>query len=172
MIIDTLRDILINNNICISQLQYYKNNNSIPEVLELIKYNSKTLGSICEKTTIKHFNLIKSNIYDYDAIYDNIKFEIKSSRYWVSVNDWKWQHIMRELQYDYVIFVGIDYTSLRFFIIKKLMLLDLYYQDLDIVKQQGNGEGQGLWTNYKKIRIFCKEIFTKFDLLDYIKNEN
>ena len=67
-----------------------------------------------------------------------------------------WQHIMEDHDYDYLIFVGIHYDSLKIYIISKYHFMKLKTKGL--VTQQGRAEGQGLWITRKKILPYLTEI--------------
>lgn len=161
-IIRTLDEVLKNKNIKTSQLDYYKMNNSCDSIVKLVQLNSKTFSSIIEHIVKKIFSLKNRKNPSHDAIYNHSKIEIKSSRYWVSIRDFKFQHVMKNLEYDILILVIVEFHTLKFFGIKKTKVLELY--DKKIVKQQGGGEGQGIWFTLKTIRPFVKELNNIDDL--------
>jgi hypothetical protein len=152
-----------------SQLDYYIDNGAPKEILDFIKLSNKAFGSECEKIIIEIFKLEKSNESSYDAKYKDYKVEIKSSRIWNNLKDlFKWQHIMENHNYDFIIFCGIDINEFKFWIISKEKLLSL--KETKCIKKQGGAEGQGLWCEYSKIKNILTEINSINDISEYIKN--
>lgn len=159
-----------------SQLDYYIENNSPPEILDYVKLSNKAFGTEIEKITKEIFNLKKSKTSSCDLVFNKYRIEVKGSRLW-SGKTFKWQHIMEEHEFDSIIFCAIDYNELRFWIILKVKFLELKANK--VVTQQGGGEGQGLWCEYEKIKkyltpIYCENDIRKFyELLDVkISSEN
>jgi hypothetical protein len=151
-----------------SQLSYYAENDSHPNIIKLVELNNKTFGEKMQKMIMEYLKLDKSNNSGYD-IHDklnNLKFEVKSSRYWVATQDWKWQHIMENHDYDYLLLCGINFKSVDVYIISKKDFLNL--KKIGVVKQQGGAEGQGLWANFKNIKTHLTSIENINDINSYV----
>lgn len=149
-----------------SQLDYYLENNSAPETIVLVKLNNKTFGEKMQRILIELLNLEPPTSTGHDARLGDLKFEIKTSRYWVSLASWKWQHIMLDHEYDYLLLVGVDFNQLKIYIISKPKYCKALNDGLANV--QGNANGQGTWANYKKIRSKLHRVQSKQDFLDYL----
>ena len=149
----------------INQEEYYRKNNSPDDILKLVKLSNKAFGEKIQSIIQELLYLEKSNDSGHDAVYNTIKFEIKSSRYSIRNKDFTWQHIMEEHDYDYLILVGIDFFDLKVFIISKN---DFLLLKTDRVKMQGGGEGQGLWCTYKQIQTYLYELNNRREFLNFI----
>ena len=152
-----------------TQLSFYERNNSTDNVLKLAALNNKTFGAAMEKIIRTVFNLSNPTKTTHDMCLLDYEFEHKSSKFWVSTNNWKWQHVMIGLDYDYLILSGLNFSGINSFIISKDEVLRLNESGL-IVRQQGGGEGQGLWFDYKDIAPYLTAIETTDDIINYIKN--
>lgn len=152
----------------ISQEKYYKMNGASSDLLKLIKLNNKSFGEKMQRIIIELLDLGKSSCSSYDAYCNklNLKFEIKSSRYWVNIHDFRWQHIMLHHNYDFLLLVGIDFDKLKVFILSKKDIIKYY--NCNIICMQGGAEGQGLWVQYKKIKNLLHEIKDKQDFYNYL----
>jgi hypothetical protein len=64
-----------------SQIELYKENKAHLDILKLVKLDNKSFGERIQKIVIEYFNMYKSTDTSYDAKKDNIKYEIKSSRF-------------------------------------------------------------------------------------------
>jgi hypothetical protein len=143
-----------------TQLKYYTNNNSSKEILQLVGLESKAFGATIEKLIIEIFTLKGRTSSQNDCTYKNKKIEIKAARYWAGTNDCKWQHIEEDYDYDYILFVLLDFNEIKIWGLKKEILLkDLYNKN--IVTKQGK---QGLWTNKSKITSYLTSIKNIDDL--------
>jgi hypothetical protein len=151
-----------------TQLDYYKENLAHSATLKLVELNNKTFGERMQKIVIEFLNLDPSSSSGHDAqLKDlNLKFEIKSSRYWLSSFDFKWQHIMEYHDYDYLILTGLDFNEINMYVISKLEILDL--KEKGIIKQQGGGEGQGLWFARKKVESYLHKVDNKMEFYNII----
>jgi hypothetical protein len=150
-----------------TQLDYYIENNSPIEILDFVKLSNKAFGSEIEKLTKEIFQLKKSKHSSYDLSFKKYKFEVKGSRKWGG-KTFKWQHIMEEHHYHFIILCGIDYQELKFWIISKTKFLEL--KNENIVSQQGGGEGQGLWCDFEKIKEHLIPLKNKNDFNNYLNN--
>ena len=160
----------INNKL--TQEDFYRNNNSCENILKLVRLNNKAFGETLQCIVKDLLDLDKSCDAGHDAqkLSHGLKFEIKSARYWISIRDFKWQHIMEEHEYDYLILVGIDFDCLRLYLISKYQFMKL--KTKGIAKQQGRAEGQGLWVSRKKILDHLIEIKNKKHFYSLIHNKN
>jgi hypothetical protein len=148
------------------QVELYMRMDASPGILRLTHLSGRVLGVVVEKLTKKILELDERTHPTHDARINNIIIEIKCSRMWGGkVDCYRWQHVMIAHPYQWLVLVGVDFSRLRFWVITKQKILELYNRN--IVKQQGKGEGQGLWFTYKSIRPFLTEVFCKQDLLNY-----
>ena len=156
-----------------TQVDFYRSRGACDNILKLVRQSNKSFG---EKT-----QCIVKDLLDLDSSCDaghdaqklsmRLKFEIKSSRYGVSSKDFMWQHIMEEHDYDYLIFVGIDFDCLKMYLISKYNFMRL--KTKGIVTQQGRAEGQGLWAKRKKILPYLIELQNKEHFYKLVKqNDN
>lgn len=151
-----------------TQVDYYINNNAHSDILKIVVLNNKSFGERMQRIIMELLSLNNSNKSSHDIQLNcmGIKFEVKSSRFWVGTGDWKWQHIMENHDYDYLLLCGVNFNGIDLFIISKSEFLTL--KSKGMVTQQGGAEGQGLWCNYKSIKDYLTQITTVEDLNDYI----
>jgi len=133
----------------ITQSQYYLANHTKKTIMTLVTMNNKAYGEKMQSIVKELLNLSKATHTGHDAQKYGKKFEIKSSRYWVGIKDFKWQHIMENHVYDYILLVGLDFTEIKIYIISKPDFMKL--KKSGVVKQQGGAEGQGIWCQRSKI---------------------
>lgn len=119
----------------ISQSEYYEQNSSSIEVLNLVKLNSKIFGSICENIIIELLNLEKRTSSQNDATYKGYKFEIKTGRFISGKDDCMWQHIEPDYDYDYLLCCLLNFNHFDIFYISKEQI-NLLIQS-NIIKKQG-----------------------------------
>lgn len=152
-----------------NQIDYYIENNAHPDIIKIVSLGNKLFGEKLQRIIMEYFNLDKPDDtgYDIQQKSSGIKFEVKSSRFWVSNNDWKWQHIMENHNYDYLLLCGVNFNTIDVFIISKSEFLSL--KNKGLVTMQGGAEGQGLWCNYKKIKNYLTPITTFEDIENFIK---
>ena len=119
-----------------TQLEYYTENNSHEGTLNLVKLNNKTFGERMQKIITEMLNLDHPINSSHDAIEtkSNLKFEIKSSRYWIKTKDFRWQHIMEYHNYDYLILSGLDFDEIVLYCISKENLIKM--KENNIISQQ------------------------------------
>ena len=130
-----------------TQTQYYLENNSTEEVMKLACLESKPFGSEVEKIIREILTLTNRTSTQNDATFNSKKIEIKAARYWAGKDNCKWQHLESNHDYNYVLFVLLDFTGFKIWGIKKTTLMkDLV--DKKIVVKQGE---QGYWTDKNKI---------------------
>lgn len=147
---------------------FYKQNDAHSSILPLVSLDNKSFGSLLEDIIRERFGLEKSTHSSYDASLNGIKFEQKSSRYWRTLGDFKWQHVMKDHPYDILILIAIDFQSIKVYTMTKTTFLELINKN--IVKQQGGAEGQGYWFTRNKVRDYLTEIKTKEQFLDFIRS--
>lgn len=151
-----------------TQVDYYKENNSHSDIIKMVSLGNKSFGERLQRIIMEYFNLDKPSNTGHDIKQNSSgkKFEVKSSRFWVNNGDWKWQHIMENHDYDYLLLCGINFNSIDVFIISKKDFISL--KNKKLVTQQGGAEGQGLWCNYSNIKEYLTPIKNTEDLINYI----
>lgn len=102
-----------------TQIKYYKNNNACDEVLQLVDLESKPFGAECENIISELFQLGPRTSSQNDGTRNGKKIEIKSARYWAGKDDCKWQHLEPDHDYEYVLFVLLDFVGFKMWGIKK-----------------------------------------------------
>jgi len=158
-----------------TQTDFYLENNAHPDIITMVKLGNKSFGEKLQRIILEQLNLDKPNSTGHDVQQKSSgkKFEVKSSRFWInngggylSSTGWKWQHIMEDHDYDYLLLVGINFQGIDVFIITKQNLISL--KSKGIVTQQGGAEGQGLWCNYSQIKDYLTPISSETDLNEFI----
>jgi len=153
-----------------SQFDFYKRNNSSPEILSLIDNESKSFGSLMEKIISEVFQLEKRFNEQHDGIFDSKKIEIKSARYWLNTkNDCKWQHIELDYDYDICILSLVDFNEICCWAISKSDLVKLEMNENKIITKQGK---QGYWFKKSSIEKYLYPIKNKEDLQEFINGLN
>ena len=145
-----------------SQLDYYVRMNACSYITKIVALDSKRFGTISEKIICEIFNFEPRTSCQNDAVFNNKKIEIKSARYWESKDECKWQHIEIYNEFDYILFVLLDFNGWKIWCLSKEKLLntkELY--DKKIVTKQGK---QGYWTKKSLILPYLIEIKTIDDL--------
>jgi len=154
-----------------TQVDYYIENNAHPDIIKMVGLGNKSFGERLQRIVMEYLNLDKPNNTGHDVqhILSNKKFEVKSSRFWVTNGDWKWQHIMEIHQYDFLLLCGVNFQSVDVFIISKKEFISL--KEKGLVTQQGGAEGQGLWCTYKNIKDFLKPINNLEEFKNFLTDE-
>ena len=153
-----------------SQFDFYKRNNSSPEILSLIDNESKSFGSLMENIISEIFQLEKRVSAQHDGIFDNKKIEIKSARYWLNMkNNCKWQHIELDYDYDVCILALVDFHDIYCWAISKSDLLKPEMIENKIISKQGK---QGYWFKKSSIEKYLHPIKNKEDLQEFINTLN
>ena len=137
--------------------------NASPEVLQLVELESKPFGSVCEKIISELFGLGPRTSSQNDATLNGKKIEIKSARYWAGKDDCMWQHLEPDHDYDYALFVLLNFQGWKVWCIKKTTLMDLRGK---IVTFQGK---QGWWTKKSDILPYLTPIHTLANLQEFIQ---
>jgi hypothetical protein len=146
-----------------TQIKHYKRMNASPEVLELVQLESKPFGSVCEKIISELFGLGPRTSSQNDATLNGKKIEIKTARYWAGKDDCVWQHLEPDHDYDYALFVLLNFQGWKVWCIKKTDLMDLRGK---IVTDQGK---QGCWTKKSAILPYLTPILTLADLQAFVQ---
>jgi hypothetical protein len=130
-----------------TQIKYYKRMNSSESVLQIVDLESKPFGSVSEKIIKEIFNIGQRTSSQNDGTKNGKKIEIKSARYWAGKNDCVWQHLEPEHDYEYALFVLLDFNGWIVWGIKKSLLMG-EMRDKKIVTYQGK---QGWWVRKSMI---------------------
>ena len=146
-----------------TQIKHYKRMNASAEVLELVQLESKPFGSVCEKIISELFGLGPRTSSQNDATLNGKKIEIKSARYWAGKDDCVWQHLEPDHDYDYALFVLLNFHGWKVWCIKKTALMELRGK---IVTDQGK---QGCWTKKSAILPHLTPIHTLADLHAFVQ---
>jgi hypothetical protein len=146
-----------------TQIKHYKRMNASPEVLELVQLESKPFGSVCEKIISELFGLGPRTSSQNDATLNGKKIEIKTARYWAGKDDCVWQHLEPDHDYDYALFVLLNFQGWKVWCITKTDLMDLRGK---IVTDQGK---QGCWTKKSAILPYLTPILTLADLQAFVQ---
>ena len=148
-----------------TQLKYYTRNNASQPVLQLVVLESKAFGSVLEKIISELFHLGVRTSSQNDGTFNGKKIEIKSARYWAGKNECVWQHLEPSYDYEYALFVLLDFNGFIVWgITKDLLMKELC--DKKIVTYQGK---QGWWTKKTNILPYLTPIKTITDLSLFIK---
>ena len=146
-----------------TQIKHYKRMNASAEVLQLVELESKPFGSVCEKIISELFGLGPRTSSQNDATLNGKKIEIKSARYWAGKDDCVWHHLEPDHDYDYAMFVLLNFQGWKVWCIKKTDLMDLRGK---IVTFQGK---QGWWTKKSAILPYLTPIQSFADLKAFVQ---
>ena len=146
-----------------TQIKHYKRMNASPEVLELVQLESKPFGTVCEKIISELFGLGPRTSSQNDATLNGRTIEIKTARYWAGKDDCVWQHLEPDHDYDYALFVLLNFQGWKVWCIKKTNLMELRGK---IVTDQGK---QGCWTKKSAILPYLTPIHTVADLHAFVQ---
>ena len=149
-----------------TQVIYYLENNAHPDIIKIVALGNKSFGEKAQRIVMECLSLDKPTETGHDILQESsgLKFEVKASRFWVTTGDWKWQHIMEDHIYDYLLMVGINFNSIDVYVIGKKKFMEL--KSIGLVTQQGGAGGQGLWCDYRKI----KDYLTPINGIDELNN--
>ena len=137
-----------------TQIKYYKRMNSSESVLQIVDLESKPFGSVSEKIIKEIFNIGERTSSQNDGTKNGKKIEIKSARYWAGKNDCVWQHLEPEHDYEYALFILLDFDGWIVWGIKKSLLMG-EMRDKKIVTYQGK---QGWWVRKSMIENYLTPI--------------
>jgi hypothetical protein len=104
--------------------EYYRENHASPEIQRIVSLENRKFGSVIEKMLREIFDLTKPESSKHDAIFRRLglqdnKIYIKAARYWAGTDNCKWQHLEPDYDYTHIIFVLVDFNSLRTWIAPK-----------------------------------------------------
>ena len=148
-----------------TQKKYYKRMKASPEMVEMAEMESKLFGSVSETAMCEIFGLGPRTSTQNDATLNGKKIEIKSARYLAGKNDCMWQHLEPDHDYEYALFVLLDFHQWKVWGIKKTLLMG-EMRDKGIVARQGE---QGWWTHKSKIEPYLTPITTREELLAFLQ---
>ena len=132
---------------------WYAQKGAPADIVSLVALGNKKFGSIMEHITCNLFDCTKVKDEEgktgWDMNKNNSRFELKSSRFWRVQNKhfWRWQHILADHEWAYLMCAGVDFQQIRYFALSKPQFINLI--ELGIITQQGGAGGQGCW--------FCSE---------------
>jgi hypothetical protein len=147
----------------LTQRKYYEKNGAPKEVLQLVEMEPKQFGSSVENLVRQQFQLGPRTCSENDATLDNVKIEIKAARYWAGKNNCRWQHLEETHDFEYALFVLLDFHRLIVWGIPKNILFGRLRTE-KIVTPQGK---QGFWTTKNEVLPYLKEI----DSIHMLKNQ-
>ena len=143
-----------------TQLEFYLKNNASEDIMSLVPLSNKAFGEGMQRIVSELFGFDKATNTGHDAVYKGQNIEIKSARYWSGTSECKWQHIMADHNYKWVLFSLVDFQDLKFWIMSK----DTIRAHPEVFSQQGNAEGQGLWCTMKSVLPLAHPISSREDL--------
>ena len=110
-----------------TQVDYYIENNAHPDIVKIVRLGNKSFGEKAQRIIKECLSLDKPTESGHDILQEStgIKFEVKSARFWVTSGDWKWQHIMEDHLYDYLLMVGVNFNSIDVYVIGKEKFMEL-----------------------------------------------
>lgn len=147
-----------------TQIKYYQRMKAADEVLQLVALDSKPFGSECEKILTELFGLGPRTSTQNDGTFNGKKIEIKTARYWAGQDNCVWQHLEPDHDYEYALFVLLDFQGWKVWGIQKSLLMgDL--RDKKVVTFQGK---QGWWTRKTAILEYLTPITSITDLERFI----
>ena len=147
-----------------TQLQYYERCGSSAEIMKIVGLTPKPFGTACERMVTEMLQLEPRSSCQNDATFNGKNIEIKSARYWGGKNDCVWQHLEPDHDYEYVLFILVDFQDLNVWGIKKSHLMG-ELRDKKIVTHQGT---QGWWTKKSCIISHLQPIRSVEELESFI----
>ena len=148
-----------------TQLKYYTRMNADPEVLQLVALDSKPFGSVAEKMMVEIFKLGPRTSSQNDGTLNGKKIEIKTARYWKGTDDCIWQHLEPDHDYEYVLFIILDFHGWKVWCIKKSLLMG-ELREKKIITNQGK---QGWWTRKSVILPYLTPLKTLEDVQGFVR---
>lgn len=149
-----------------TQIKYYKRMNSCDEILQLVDLESKPFGTESEKIIQEIFKLGPRTSSQNDGTRLGKKIEIKSARYWAGEDNCKWQHLEPNHDYEFVLFVILDFQGWKVWGMKKSLLMG-ELREKKIVTDQGK---QGCWVKKSDILPYLTPIKNILDLDTFIQS--
>ena len=159
-----------------SQYDYYLENNASEQILKYVSLQGKTFGEkYMEPLAAEWFSLDARTDSGHDHNKLNRRLEQKSARYHANGNDWKWQHIEMNHQWEYLLLCGLDFKEIKFYIGSRTIGDRLI--DDKIIEGQGKrgSPQQGYWftrcifkTKNKDFNNYFKEVKNEKQLIRYL----
>jgi hypothetical protein len=151
-----------------TQLELYIQKKSPPEILQLVSMANKVFGTEMEGIVMDVFQLSPRTNTQHDGIRNGKKIEIKSARWHATGEDCNWEHLEPEYDYEYVLFILVDFTELKAWILSKHVLMGELREKKIVVKQ-----GQQGWTVAKnRLEPFLTPISSIEELDRFILNSS
>jgi hypothetical protein len=165
-----------------TQLDYYIDNDSSPEILKYVGLQGKTFGEkYMEPIAREFFNMEKRTNSSHDHSKNNKLIEQKSARYHANGSDFKWQHIEMNHEWDFLLLTGLEFNSIVFYIATRKIVEQLIEEG--IITGQGKKDDNGVaspqqayWfqrTDFKKKSKSITDYFTvvssEEELVNYIE---
>ena len=147
-----------------TQIKYYKRMNASAEVLQLVELESKPFGSESEKIISEIFHLGPRTSTQNDGTLNGKKIEIKSARYWAGKDDCVWQHLEPDHDYEFALFVILDFQGWKVWCIHKPLLMG-ELREKRVVTFQGK---QGWWTRKSAILPYLTPIKSVAELQAFL----
>lgn len=158
-----------------NQMQRYEAKNAPEYIKKFIAIGGgPKMGGTLEKYARFHFqNLKKRNAGKEETGYDHILekadgkriyIEQKSSGHW-DKDDFKWQHVVVNHKWEWLLLSGITYTHIRFWVMDRATFVKLIEEKK--ITNQGNkavDSTQGKWFSYSAVKDSLREVFTAEDL--------
>ena len=152
----------------LTQTKYYTEMGSAPEVLQLVELDSKPFGTACETLISELFHMSPRSSSENDGVRLGKKIEIKTARYWAGEDDCMWQHLEPDHDYEFALFVLLDFQGFKVWIIKKADLMSPPLRNIE--KTRGSAKpvncqgAQGWWTKKSAILPHLTPILSVADL--------
>ena len=133
----------------LTQAAWYAENGASSEMVSLVALGNKAFGSAMEYLTCNIFECEKVKDVQgetgWDLCRNDSHIELKSSRLWRLKQKtlWRWQHVLPDHEWSYLMCAGVDIDKIRYFIVSKPQFMNLI--SAGIVTQQGGAGGQGCW---------------------------
>lgn len=163
----------------ISQRERYEAMGAPPEIMEFVKFGGgPAMGAKCERFTRSKFTVLQNRKkgkgqsgHDQVAIIDGkeITGEEKSGGLHAD-GDFMWEHIEPNHPWDFLLFCGIYYHEIKFWVIDRKKFNELV--DEQKITKQGNKAGdsyEGFWCKYSNVKDSLTEIKTNDDLVAFLK---
>jgi hypothetical protein len=150
-----------------TQLEFYLKNGASENIARLVPLTNKAFGEGMQRIISEIFGFEAPTNTGHDAVYRGHNIEIKSARYWSGTTDCKWQHIMDDHNYKWVLLALVDFQDLKFWIVSK----ETIRAHPEVFVQQGNAEGQGRWCSMKKVLPLAQSVASREDLDRIIYSE-
>jgi len=151
-----------------TQLEFYLKNGASENIMSLVPLSNKAFGEGMQRIIREIFGCEASTDTGHDAVYRGHNIEVKSARYWSGKLDCKWQHIMDDHNYKWVLLALVDFQDLKFWLVSK----ETIRAHPEVFEQQGNAEGQGRWCSMKKALPLAHPVASREDLDRIIASES